>query len=120
MHWFFNRSVISGDKGGGQHLSFSLSAARDVAHSPAAEIAAACDAEVKRRFAVPAALVRYVVSREHRATFSARPGTAPLRHATKTRFPNLFLAGAWTDTGYPATMEGAVRSGQAAAAACGT
>ncbi|PZS15692.1 MAG: phytoene dehydrogenase [Acidimicrobiales bacterium] len=56
-----------------------------------------------------------VVTRERAATFRAVPGTAALRPGTKTAVPGLALAGAWTDTGWPATMEGAVRSGQAAA-----
>ncbi|MBI2923824.1 MAG: FAD-dependent oxidoreductase [Planctomycetes bacterium] len=117
VHWVFNRSKLSEDRAPGQHLSFSVSAAHDWAHRPAAEIASDCDAEIKRRFTAPAVLVRFLVSREHRATFTSAPGTAPLRPGPKTRYPNLFLAGAWTDTGLPATMEGAVRSGRAAASA---
>ncbi|HET6793679.1 MAG TPA: FAD-dependent oxidoreductase, partial [Acidimicrobiales bacterium] len=50
-------------------------------------------------------------------TFAARPGTATLRPPAATALPGLVLAGAWTDTGWPATMEGAVRSGYAAARA---
>jgi squalene-associated FAD-dependent desaturase len=60
-------------------------------------------------------LVDAVVSREHHATFRAAPGTAAFRPGPATALPNLFLAGSWTDTGWPATMEGAVRSGNAAA-----
>jgi len=55
------------------------------------------------------------VSREHAATFSARPGTQALRPSARTSVPGLVLAGAWTDTGWPATLEGAVLSGHAAA-----
>ncbi len=55
-----------------------------------------------------------VVTREHQATFRGRPGTARLRPPARTALSNLALAGAWTDTGWPATMEGAVRSGHAA------
>ncbi len=55
-----------------------------------------------------------VVTREHEATFRGRPGTAELRPPARTAITNLALAGAWTDTGWPATMEGAVRSGRAA------
>ena len=51
------------------------------------------------------------MSREHEATFRGVPGTARLRPGPETGFERLFLAGAWTDTGWPATMEGAVRSG---------
>ncbi|MCE9584198.1 MAG: hydroxysqualene dehydroxylase HpnE [Planctomycetes bacterium] len=119
VHWVFNRSVIAGLPGPGQQLSCSISAARDWAHHPSEEIAAACDVELKRRFKGDARLVRFVVSREHRATFSARPGTAPMRPGARTRHRGLYLAGAWTDTGYPATMEGAVRSGRAAAREAG-
>ncbi|MCQ3809080.1 MAG: hydroxysqualene dehydroxylase HpnE [Acidimicrobiia bacterium] len=56
-----------------------------------------------------------VVTREHRATFAGRPGTRRLRPGPTTAIDGLFLAGAWTDTGWPATMEGAVRSGNQAA-----
>lgn len=115
IHWVFNRTVIAGLPGPGQQLSCSISAARDWAHRPSEEIAAECDVELKRRFRGEARLVRFVVSREPRATFSARPGTAPMRPGPRTRHAGIVLAGAWTDTGYPATMEGAVRSGRAAA-----
>lgn len=67
-----------------------------------------------------AALVDGVVSREHTATFRGRPGTAALRPSSTTSLPGLarvFVAGAWCDTGWPATMEGAVRSGTDAARA---
>jgi uncharacterized protein with NAD-binding domain and iron-sulfur cluster len=57
------------------------------------------------------------VSREHAATFEATPGVDALRAPTRTSTPGLFLAGAWTRTGWPATLEGAVRSGHAAAQA---
>ena len=55
------------------------------------------------------------VSREPAATFAARPGTAALRPGAATSRPNVVRAGAWTDTGWPATMEGAIRSGREAA-----
>src|SRR5207302_5467298 len=58
-----------------------------------------------------------LVTRERAATFRARPGTAGLRLGPATAFPGLAVAGAWTDTGWPATMEGAVRSGLAASRA---
>jgi len=63
-----------------------------------------------------ASVVDAVVTREHRATFRGVPGTARLRPGASTAVDGLFLAGAWTDTGWPATMEGAARSGATAAA----
>ncbi len=63
-----------------------------------------------------ARVVDAVVTREHSATFRATPGTARLRPRPDSGIPGLYLAGAWTDTGWPATMEGAVRSGIAAGA----
>ena len=62
-----------------------------------------------------ARLVRSHVIKEVRATFSARPGMQPSRPGAATKYPNVFLAGDWTDTGWPPTMEGAVRSGYRAA-----
>jgi zeta-carotene desaturase len=64
-----------------------------------------------------AQLLRSHVIKEARATFSAVPGLESIRPGPATRFPNLFLAGDWTDTGWPPTMEGAVRSGYRAAEA---
>ena len=57
----------------------------------------------------------FLVTREHAATFRAAPGVAALRPGSQTSVPGLLLAGAWTDTGWPATLEGAVLSGHAAA-----
>ena len=60
---------------------------------------------------------RFLVTRERQATFRQSPGTLALRPKAPTSIPGLYLAGAWTDTGWPATMEGAVRSGINAARA---
>jgi zeta-carotene desaturase len=57
------------------------------------------------------------VVKEVRATFSAAPGLESIRPGPETRFPNLFMAGDWTRSGWPATMEGSVRSGYVAAEA---
>src|SRR5262249_36773896 len=62
-----------------------------------------------------AVLERFFTTCEPSATFRGAPGTQSLRARTETRMPGLYLAGAWTDTGWPATMEGAVRSGMTAA-----
>jgi uncharacterized protein with NAD-binding domain and iron-sulfur cluster len=58
---------------------------------------------------------RFEVVREHAATFRSAPGVKRLRPGPRTGIDGLVIAGAWTDTGWPATMEGAVRSGLAAA-----
>ena len=63
----------------------------------------------------PAELLWSRVSREPAATFAGRPGTAARRPGAETGRPNVARAGAWTATGWPATMEGAIRSGRAAA-----
>ena len=55
------------------------------------------------------------IVKERRATFAATPEQAKRRAKAETRWSNLFLAGDWTDTGLPATIEGAVRSGNRAA-----
>lgn len=104
---------------GGQWLTASLSAAREQAAMPQEEVAA--DAERAVRGAWPAArgaaLVRWRVIKERDATFRPLPGIAAARPGPATPIPGLVLAGAWTDTGWPATLESAVRSGRAAAAA---
>src|SRR5262249_40840855 len=65
--------------------------------------------------AAGAQITDFFVTRERRATFRQAPGIGALRPGTATSVPGLVLAGAWTDTGWPDTMEGAVRSGQQAA-----
>jgi len=116
VQWLFDRTESSG-LGKGQHLAISLSGAdRDMdktngelreEYLPAlAELLpAARDARVEDFFVV----------RENTATFRAVPGVGKLRPGARTAVRGIFLAGAWTDTGWPATMEGAVRSGHAAA-----
>jgi hydroxysqualene dehydroxylase len=65
---------------------------------------------------LPQDLPPWQVVKERRATFAATPEQALRRPATGTRWSNLLLAGDWTDTGLPATIEGAIRSGNKAAA----
>jgi hypothetical protein len=86
---------------------------------PRAEIIDLAVAELREFFprAAGAVLERAHVVKEVRATFSARPDTEALRPPAATAVPNLFLAGDWTASGWPATMEGAVRSGYIAAEA---
>jgi uncharacterized protein with NAD-binding domain and iron-sulfur cluster len=64
-----------------------------------------------------AQLLKSTVIKEVHATYSPRPGIDPYRPQPETAWPRVFLAGDWTKTGWPATMEGAVRSGYLAAEA---
>ncbi len=116
LQWLFDRSSSSG-LAAGQYLAVSLSAADAELHQTA-------DALRQRYLPAVAALLpaareagveEFFVTREHAATFRAAPGARAWRPGPSTGAGALFLAGAWTDTGWPATMEGAVRSGHAAA-----
>jgi squalene-associated FAD-dependent desaturase len=117
VQYVFDRTDASGLETG-QCLAVSVSGA-DEEHGERPEVLIdryrVAVAELFPR-AREAKLIDAVVSREHHATFRARPGTRRLRPGATTRIENLFIAGAWTDTGWPATMEGAVRSGVRAAA----
>jgi squalene-associated FAD-dependent desaturase len=115
VQWVFDRTGPSG-LASGQYLAVSLSSADELVGRPVAWfrqtfIPALADLFPKAR---EARVERFLVTREPAATFRQTPGTAALRPGPATRVPGLFLAGAWTDTGWPATMEGAVRSGLAA------
>jgi squalene-associated FAD-dependent desaturase len=101
----------------GQCLAVSLSAADAEIDTGGPELEAALRAALTELLpaARSATVERFVVTRERFATFRAAPGTWGSRPGPKTGIEGLALAGAWTDTGWPATMEGAVRSGRAAA-----
>ena len=119
VQWVFDRTRISGmDRPGHQYLAISLSAADDYADTPAARLREIFVPALAELFpaARDAQVAEFFVTRERRATFRQAPGTAALRPKAATQQPGLVLAGAWTDTGWPDTMEGAVRSGLAAAA----
>lgn len=120
VQWVFNRSHILGQPAqAGQYLLISLSGADDYIDAKKETLQALFTAEMARLFpeAVQAQLLRFLVTRERYATFLPAPGTAALRLPQATPVPNLFLAGSWTDTGWPDTMESAVRSGVFAAQA---
>ncbi|MFE7569935.1 hydroxysqualene dehydroxylase HpnE [Streptomyces sp. NPDC057539] len=118
VQWVFDRTDASGLKDG-QYLAVSQSAAQDEIDTPVSELRARYLPELERLLpATRGAEVRdFFVTRERTATFAPAPGVGRLRPAAHTRAPGLFLAGAWTATGWPATMEGAVRSGFSAAGA---
>ncbi|MCX5401091.1 hydroxysqualene dehydroxylase HpnE [Streptomyces sp. NBC_00102] len=117
VQWVFDRTEPSGLRGGGQYLALSQSAAREEIDLPVAELRARYLPELERLFpaARGAGIRDFFVTRERTATFAPTPGTGRLRPGARTGLPGLALAGAWTATGWPATMEGAVRSGTTAA-----
>ncbi|MDP5316471.1 hydroxysqualene dehydroxylase HpnE [Streptomyces poriferorum] len=117
VQWVFDRTEASGLTGPGQYLAVSQSAAHEEIELPVAELRARYLPELERLLpaARGAGIRDFFVTRERTATFAPAPGVGRLRPGTRTRVPGLFLAGAWTATGWPATMEGAVRSGAGAA-----
>jgi squalene-associated FAD-dependent desaturase len=116
VQWVFDRTRVAG-LAEGQYLAISCSAAGEWIDTPVPETRAAFTPELRRLFpaAREADVREFFVTRERRATFCQKPGSAARRPAARTSTPGLVLAGAWTDTGYPDTMEGAVRSGVTAA-----
>ncbi|MBP2704029.1 FAD-dependent oxidoreductase [Microbispora sp. RL4-1S] len=116
VQWIFDRSAPGGLTRG-QYLAVSVSAAGRWIDVPTAEVRDVFLPELARLLpAARGAQVRdFFVTRERRATFRQGPGSGALRPGPATRWPWLHLAGAWTDTGWPDTMEGAVRSGLEAA-----
>jgi zeta-carotene desaturase len=119
IQWMFN-------KDGGRYLQLVVSASRDLTPLGRQEIIDLAIGDLRLYFPAvrEARLLKAHVVKEQRATFSARPGTEALRPGAVTTRRDLFLAGDWTRSGWPATMEGAVRSGyiaaEAACAAAGT
>ncbi len=114
MQWVFDKRTIVGEKA--SHLSLVSSGAEDIVSRGNQDLIDLAVREVTEALprARAASLVRAVVVREKRATFSVAPGQ-PQRPQTRTEVPGLFLAGDWIDTGLPATIEGAVLSGHSAA-----
>jgi uncharacterized protein with NAD-binding domain and iron-sulfur cluster len=114
--WVFNRGEVAP---GEHYLQVVVSAARQLRELGRDEIRRRILTELGRIHpkVTSAAVVRCKVVTEHAATFSAVPGVDALRPPQATPSPNLFLAGDYTATGWPATMEGAVRSGYLAAEA---
>jgi squalene-associated FAD-dependent desaturase len=133
--WVFNHTAIQGraaphaaaalqpgtapegSSGTGQYLQLVVSASYDLLAFDKQAIRDIMLAELAELWpaAGNAQLLRWWVVTEHGATFAVRPGIEGLRPPQRTAVDGLFLAGDWTDTGWPATMEGAVRSGYLAA-----
>jgi len=112
MQWMFNKHE-------GRYVQLVVSASRALTEMTRAEVIALAVKELAEFFpaAREAKLEKAHVVKEVRATFSAKPGLEALRPRSRTEVGNLFLAGDWTKSGWPATMEGAVRSGYLAAEA---
>src|SRR5262249_62358495 len=97
-------------------LSVTISAADRLLELPRETLAQKIWEEIAIVAGLPKAMPPGPIVRGRRATFAATPGEDAKRPAAQTRWRNLFLAGDWTQTGLPATIEGAVRSGHRAAA----
>jgi squalene-associated FAD-dependent desaturase len=112
IQWMFNKS-------GGRYLQVVVSASRSLLEMNRADVIALAVRELAEFIprVSEAKLEKAHVVKEVRATFSAQPGLEQKRPPSATKFPNFFLAGDWTRSGWPATMEGAVRSGYLAAEA---
>jgi squalene-associated FAD-dependent desaturase len=116
VQWVFDRTHASGLREG-QYLALSQSAAQDEIDEPVAVLRERYLPELERLLpgARSAEVRDFFVTRERTATFAPTPGVGRLRPGARTKAPGLYLAGAWTATGWPATMESAVRSGVRAA-----
>ncbi len=121
VQWVFNRTAIAGLEGPGQYITVSLSGAWEFWPMSKEALRETFIPELARLFpaAKEAEITRFVIVKEQRATFRSLPDGPENRLPSATPLPNLFLAGDWTDTGWPATMESAVRSGNIAAEAVG-
>ena len=114
-HWVFDRGALTGHRPQqGQYLTVVSSGAPELLELRGRALVETMAAELTGRLG-PAELLWSRVSREPGATFAGRPGTAARRPGPDTGRAGVARAGAWTDTGWPATMESAVRSGRAAA-----
>ncbi|MBI3935252.1 MAG: FAD-dependent oxidoreductase [Acidobacteria bacterium] len=120
IQWIFNKSALSGNSDaneGTQYIQLVVSASRQLVMMKRGEILELALHELGKILprTKQATVRKAVVVKETKATFSFSPGTDDLRPGAETPFANLYLAGDWTQTGWPPTMEGAVRSGYRAA-----
>jgi squalene-associated FAD-dependent desaturase len=114
-HWVFDRGELTGNPPGrGQYLTVVSSGAPELMELRGKELVEHIAGELTKRLG-QAEVLWSRVSREPNATIAVRPGSDAHRLGPETARPNIVRAGAWTATGWPPTMEGAVRSGRAAA-----
>ena len=121
VHWLFCRDLIQGRTPGhpGHVVTAVISGARETLDLSAQELEEITLREMRRFLpaAKEAQVLHRMVYKARSATFAATPEAEPLRPGALTEWNNLFLAGDWTNTGLPATIEGAIVSGRRAAAA---
>jgi squalene-associated FAD-dependent desaturase len=124
IQWMFHKSRLQpirtqGASTAGSYIELVVSSSKTLIDKSRAEIVDLAISEVREFFpaARAANLVKSTVIKEVHATYSPRPGIDAYRPTPATAWPRVFLAGDWTATGWPATMEGAVRSGYLAAEA---
>jgi squalene-associated FAD-dependent desaturase len=119
IQWMFHKSRILGRREQGSYIELVISASRVLVEMPRPEIIKLALREFAEFFpeVKKAQLLKSTVVKEIHATMSPLPGSDGYRPAPRTGWPQIFLAGDWTATGWPATMEGAVRSGYLAAEA---
>ncbi|PZO90713.1 MAG: hypothetical protein DI623_05870 [Sphingomonas sanxanigenens] len=96
-------------------ISVTVSAADAIVDEDREALARRFWADICAAYRIDAPMPAWQIVKEKRATFAAAPDQEPKRPVARTRWRNLFLAGDWTDTGLPATIEGAIRSGETAA-----
>jgi zeta-carotene desaturase len=118
IHWMYNQSQLQTGRGG-HYIELVISASRAFAALPREQAIRQAVAELAEFFprVKEAKLEKFALVKEVRATFGVPPGIDPARPAAVSPWPNLFLAGDWTATGWPSTMESAARSGHLAAEA---
>jgi squalene-associated FAD-dependent desaturase len=117
IQWMFHKSKLLGRNEDGSYVELVVSSSKTLVEKSRAEIIELALAELREFFpgARDAKLLKSTVIKEIHATYSPRPGVDVYRPKPETAWPRVFLAGDWTATGWPATMEGAVRSGYMAA-----
>lgn len=113
IQWVFDRRKLLRDARPGGHISVVISGAHELAGLANDQLVTIALEDLRTVYpACPATAHHSVVIREKRATIALSPEVEALRLSHKTAVPNLFLAGDWTDTGYPATIEGAIVSAE--------
>lgn len=123
IQWMFHKSKLLGaravEQSGGSYVELVVSSSKSLVEKPKNEIEEMALRELREFFpgAAEAKLLKSTVIKEVHATYSALPRSDDYRPGAATVWPSVFLAGDWTASGWPATMEGAVRSGYQAAEA---